>query len=357
MLRAAPFSQAGLRAWVLQRDGVLLASCETLCLPGPRRQGRSQPQPRTTRSSTGVGHGIASVYVDPQQRGHGYASELLQQVHAVRGEGAVLCFLWSEIGPTLYGRLGCVARPLSYRRYAAAPKEESHGATRRLAVPAPGGARCSALQQRKLDSRGLSYNIELAWPQIEWYLRRAAFYSRCVGRPLSPYVAAQAGDALSVFCPRLCGADLANLDDSPGAQLARAGEQSSSRAVRGRNLRNVLHAARGPMPDSWAVALSSGRTRSMPPPWGRAPARPRTGERSADGAALGSKPSGRARCSAGGRLARLRTRSLAIKKFQRRGFATRMTGFEDRNATAGTEGEGGVRAESKGSMSSVTRSI
>lgn len=243
VLRAAPFSQAGLRAWVLQRDGVLLASCETYACPvRVAKGGRGSATNHAVLD--GAGHGIASVFVDPQQRGHGYASDLLQRVHAVlRGEGAVLCFLWSEIGPTLYGRLGYVARPLSYRRYAAAPKEESHGATppwqflRPAELPA-------ALQQRKLDSRGLSYSIELGWPQIEWYLRRAAFYSHCLGRPLSPYVAAQAGDALSVFCPDFAAQLLRVLTLYPGAQLARAGAVFEPRSPEGENLRNVLHAAR-----------------------------------------------------------------------------------------------------------------
>jgi GNAT superfamily N-acetyltransferase len=243
VLRASPFSQAGLRAWVLQRDGVLLASCETYACPvqvaaAGRGTAGSEKSPR------GVGHGIASVYVDPDQRGHGYASELLRRVHAtLKQEGALLCFLWSEIGPTLYGRLGYVVRPLSLRRYAAAPKEESHGAVppwkflRPTELP-------EALAKRQLAGRGLAYSVEISWPQIDWYLRRAAFYSRCLGRPLSPYVAAQAGDALSVFCPDFAAQVLRVLTLYPGARLASAGAVFEPRSPEGENLRNVLHAAR-----------------------------------------------------------------------------------------------------------------
>lgn len=242
VLRASPFSQAGLRAWVLQRDGVLLASCETYACPVQvAAAGRGAGGEGLLR---GVGHGIASVYVDTAQRGHGYASELLRRVHeTLAREGALLGFLWSEIGPTLYGRLGYVVRPLSLRRYAAAPKEESHGAVppwqflRPAEVPA-------ALAGRQLGGRGLSYSVEIAWPQIDWYLRRAAFYSRCLGRPLSPYVAAQAGDALAVFCPDFVAQVMRVLTLYPGARLARAGAVFEPRSPEGENLRNVLHAAR-----------------------------------------------------------------------------------------------------------------
>ncbi len=243
VLRAAPFSQQGLRAWVLKRDGVLLASCETYaCEVHVAASGRG-----ATGSDSplrGLGHGIASVYVDETQRGHGYASELLRRVHAtLKQEGAVLCFLWSEIGPTLYGRLGYVARPLSLRRYAAAPKEESHGAVPPWQLLRPHEL-APALLQRKLHSRGLPYSIELGWPQIEWYLRRAAFYSRCLGRPLSPYVAALAGDALAVFCPDFVAQVLRVLTLYPGARLASAGAVFEPRSPEGENLRNALHAAR-----------------------------------------------------------------------------------------------------------------
>lgn len=237
VLRAAPFSQRGLRAWALQKNGTILASCETyacdVVLAG-----------RGNSGSKGTGHGIASVYVDPSQRGHGYASELLQRVHGVlQAEGALLCFLWSEIGPTLYQRLGYVARPLSVRRYAAAPKEEFHGA-----IPPWRLLRLSelaaALSSRQLSGCGLSVRIEVDLPQIDWYIRRAVFYARCQGHPLSPYVAAQAGDALSVFCPDYVDSVLRVLTLYPGARLAAAGAVFEPRSPEGESLRNVLHAAR-----------------------------------------------------------------------------------------------------------------
>ncbi len=54
-------------------------------------------------------------------RGKGYASILLQRIHErLRGEGALCMYLMSEIGPTLYERLGYVARPLRICRFAAA---------------------------------------------------------------------------------------------------------------------------------------------------------------------------------------------------------------------------------------------
>jgi GNAT superfamily N-acetyltransferase len=237
VLRASPFSRRGLRAWALQRRGATLASCETyacdVVIGG-----------RGTAPSRATGHGIASVYVDPDQRGHGYASELLRRVHAaLHAEGALLCFLWSEIGPTLYQRLGYVARPLSLRRYAAAPKEESHGTVppwRLLRLPELG----PVLAARPLAGRGLAFSIELDLSQIDWCLRRAAFYARSLGRPISPFVAAQAGDALSVFCPDYVDNLMRVLTLYPGAHLSTAGAVFEPRSAEGENLRNVLHAAR-----------------------------------------------------------------------------------------------------------------
>lgn len=237
ILRAAPFSQHGLRAWTLQRAGSVLASCETYaCDVSLGGRGGTTGQ--------GVGHGIASVFVEPSQRGHGYASELLRRVHAtLQAEGALLCFLWSEIGPTLYQRLGYVARPLSLRRYAAAPKEESHGAAPpwQLLTLAELG---TALAVRQLGNRGLPFRIDVGHSQIDWYIRRAAFYSACQGRPISRYVAAQAGDALAVFCPDLVGNVLRILTLYPGSRLATAGSVFEPRSAEGENLRNALHAAR-----------------------------------------------------------------------------------------------------------------
>lgn len=240
VLRAAPFSQRGLRAWALQKDGAILASCETYACDVQLGGRGAAPD----AAKAGIGHGIASVYADPAHRGHGHASELLRRVHAtLQAEGALLCFLWSEIGPTLYQRLGYVARPLALRRYAAAPKEEFHGA-----VPPWRLLRLSdldpVLASRSGSQTGPSIHIPVDLPQIDWYLRRAAFYARCQGRSISPFVAAQAGDALCVFCPDFVDNVLRVLTLYPGAQLSTAGAVFDPRSPHGENLRNVLHGAR-----------------------------------------------------------------------------------------------------------------
>ncbi len=264
VLRASPFSQRGLRAWALQKTGTVVASCETyacdVTLGGRGTSGSA--------ASQGTGHGIASVFVDPAHRGHGYASELLRRVHAaLQAEGALLCFLWSEIGPTLYQRLGYVGRPLSLRRYAAAPKEESHGAVppwRYLRLSELG----AALAARPSVDRGLALRIDVDLAQIDWYLRRAAFYARCQGRAISPYVAAQAGDALAVFSPDFVDNVMRVLTLYPGARLAKAGAVFEPRSPEGENLRNVLHAARTvagqlglPSIEIWQNPLNAGYLR------------------------------------------------------------------------------------------------
>jgi GNAT superfamily N-acetyltransferase len=71
--------------------------------------------------------GLGAVFTPPDQRGRGYASQLIEQVLArEQRDGALMATLFSEIGPALYVRLGFTAVPLDeytvrVRRKAGAP--------------------------------------------------------------------------------------------------------------------------------------------------------------------------------------------------------------------------------------------
>jgi GNAT superfamily N-acetyltransferase len=57
--------------------------------------------------------GIGAVFTPPEQRGHGHASQLVDElVTRARRDGALLAGLFSEIGAEFYARLGFVAVPL-----------------------------------------------------------------------------------------------------------------------------------------------------------------------------------------------------------------------------------------------------
>lgn len=242
VLRASAFARRGLRAWILHRGDQVLASCETYACDVAVTVGRTGRAGRDGTSLRGEGHGIASVHVPHDQRGHGHASDLLTRVHAVlRGEGALLCYLLSEIGPTLYARLGYVPRPLFTRRYAAAPASESHGAVPpwRYLNQAQLPTVVSALSARKA-----SLSIEISVAQIEWHLLRTAFYSRCLGRPESPHIGAVAGDAVALWAADPREGILRVLAIYPGAALSTPGAVFDPRAESAANVRNVLHAAR-----------------------------------------------------------------------------------------------------------------
>jgi GNAT superfamily N-acetyltransferase len=102
-----PFSRNGLRLWELRNRDETLASLETYAVPV------------AGGGIAGVGHGIASVFVEERLRGAGHASALVRRVNErLKDEGALLTYLMSEIGAPLYERLGYRGRPLRLRRFA-----------------------------------------------------------------------------------------------------------------------------------------------------------------------------------------------------------------------------------------------
>jgi len=188
-LKTRPFSQ-GLTVHALLDDNgdIILASCETYRVP-VTIPGRTTP---------GFGVGIASVFVDENQRGHGYAAELMRLLHReLADEGAALCYLMSEIGPTLYARLGYVTCPLRLRRYAAKPPTQTTNA--RLFTE-------SELPRVLLELAPPLHSplhIPPTVEQLDWHLSRGRFVARLVGQQFPAEVGAQSGSAVAVWEPDL----------------------------------------------------------------------------------------------------------------------------------------------------------
>jgi GNAT superfamily N-acetyltransferase len=236
-LRAAPFSR-GLRVWILREGAQVLASCESYEVPLVHHA------PGARAPLRGPVHGIASVYVEPRLRGHGHASALLQGVHEhLLREGALGTYLMSEIGPTLYARLGYVERPLRYCRYAAADPAREH-----LPTPLPwtwlGEADVAPMLGERYRHARPALTLEASIAQIGWHLLHGRFYAEACGKPPSATVGARVGDAFALWQPSHHKQLLRVLMLYPGARLATPGAPISPRGPELEVVRQVLHAAR-----------------------------------------------------------------------------------------------------------------
>lgn len=161
----------------------ILASCETyrvpVVVPG--------------RRTIGFGLGVASVFVDEPLRGHGFAATLIQHVHDhFRAQGAAMMYLMSEIGPTLYARLGYVATPLSLRRFPAAPL--------------PAGLRVEPIHADELATLiprlpppSSPLYIPANREQLDWHFARGQFYAGLAQGELPTEIGARSADAVAIW--------------------------------------------------------------------------------------------------------------------------------------------------------------
>lgn len=236
-LRATPFAR-GLRTWVLREGTAPLASCESFEVP------LALTMPREKAARRGVGHGIASVYVEERHRGHGYASTLLQKVHEqLAQEGALGSYLMSEIAPALYARLGYVARPLRLGRYAAADLTRE-----RLPAPLPWTwlqkDDLPALLAQRYRVPRCALTIETTAAQLGWHLSSSRYYAEALGRKVTDHVGARVGDAFVVWQPGYQKDLLRVLMLYPGERLSMPGATVDPRGPELETVRSVLHAAR-----------------------------------------------------------------------------------------------------------------
>ncbi|HUP57979.1 MAG TPA: GNAT family N-acetyltransferase, partial [Bdellovibrionota bacterium] len=107
-LLSVPWARKAVSTWFLEDEsGDCLSSCETF-----RTESRFDGKP-------GVSHGIASVFTESALRGRGHAARLLELVHEKLLEPSCQAiYLFSDIDPAYYERLGFRARPAMDRVYA-----------------------------------------------------------------------------------------------------------------------------------------------------------------------------------------------------------------------------------------------
>lgn len=240
-LRACAYSR-GLRQWLLREGSEVLASCESYAVPFVLAG------PDGTPHKTGLGHGIASVYVEDRLRGRGYAGTMLTRIHdRLRAEGALCAYLMSEIGPTLYERLGYVARPLRTCRFAAVDptREAPHPQDWRWLTEADVPALLASVFGGRSDAAVRRPGLWIPTPavQIEWHLTRGHFYAEALGRKHAVHVGATAGEAFVLWQPDYVQSALRVLCLWPGRALFTQGLRDP-RSREAADLRNVLHAAR-----------------------------------------------------------------------------------------------------------------
>jgi GNAT superfamily N-acetyltransferase len=243
-LRACAYSR-GLRQWVLREGNELLASCESYAVPFVLSGADG------SRQRSGLGHGIASVYVEARLRGRGYAGELLRRTHdRLRSEGALCAYLMSEIGPSLYSRLGYVARPLRLCRFAAVDpaREAPHPEDWTWLTEADVAARLQTAFGATSGVPRPGLSVETTPAQIEWHLLRGRFYAEKLQRKPAVRVGAAAGEAFVLWQPEYRRGALQVLALWPGRVLWREG-QRDPRSREAADLRNVLHAARAAATD------------------------------------------------------------------------------------------------------------
>lgn len=201
-----PFSQRGLRLWLLRDGDEVLASCETYAV-GARLRPAGQP------ACDGTAYGVASVFVAAPLRGRGYASTLLRGVQAQLAEaGAVCTYLMSEVAPTIYERLGYVARPVISRRYPARASGSEPQVQWLSFPPIP-----QALLPQPSDALTLKLDADF----VHWHIERGLFHAACLGAPPQTCLGARSGQtwALCADEPRerllrvLCVCSDGNADD------------------------------------------------------------------------------------------------------------------------------------------------
>jgi hypothetical protein len=170
----------------------------------------------------------------------------LRKLHdTLRAEGGLLCFLMSEIGPTLYERLGYVGRPVARRRYAPAHPSESHGQTPPWQLLCESDV-LAALSSRPPSGRPLTVELsaEVMADHVLWHFARSRFYAAVLGRPRPVHIGARCGEALALWAPEYREGMLRILTLYPGPRLYAPGAVFEPRSPDGEAVRNVLHAAR-----------------------------------------------------------------------------------------------------------------
>jgi len=192
-LCASGFGRRRFRTLGLGIDGTLGASCK-------RYQRELRCGERTLRAV-----GIGAVFTPPEQRGRGYATALIGALlDAERAAGTDLAFLFTDIHPAFYERLGFIALPSRNIVLRADALPATRVGVRVLGdADAPAQARCFAGLERRQP-------FALARPPLVWEWLRLRARSREQhgtpirlglgrGRSLAAYVSGRRFPAVDTF--------------------------------------------------------------------------------------------------------------------------------------------------------------
>lgn len=202
-LRAHPWAAAALTTYLwCDEAGRVLASCEAF--DGPASVGARE----------GVAPTIASVFVEPSRRGHGYASQLLTAVvERRRARGDLAVVLFSEVGTALYQRLGFWPVPAFDTFFDARPGVAPAGlAWLSTPLPAP----------RRLGGDAATLRLHLSSERLDWHLERERVYAAALGRPALRAHGARVGEATITWTAywKTNELQVLSLDDGTPAQHA-----------------------------------------------------------------------------------------------------------------------------------------
>jgi GNAT superfamily N-acetyltransferase len=182
ILRQTDHGRLSMHSWVLRvPNGVIVASCETFRLP---------------LLPMGDVEVIASVFVDPPLRGARMASRLIAALVKNRREaGLDGMILFSEVGATIYERLGFALLPSPTRRWPAGA-----GGPRGNATLLGAGDLASALAFRN-EARATQVDLRIMEHVFGWHAARSAFYGATLPRTLSDAIGARAGQVQVLWVP------------------------------------------------------------------------------------------------------------------------------------------------------------
>jgi GNAT superfamily N-acetyltransferase len=224
VLRAHPFSR-GMRTWLLVQAGAVLASCETY--ENASRVGDER----------GVSWSIASVYTEPDLRGRGHCTRLMDLlVRRAEREGLQACVLFSDVGERLYARSGYVAvrQPLDWvldvpSEPSGRPSDSSTGVP-----PSAHGGPLPLVEQiplPRLDAPVAgTLQLEPSLEQLDWALAREALYARFLKRCRPQVHTARRGSAHATWAAYFKSNELIILWLHPGTAEETAALLDAARA-------------------------------------------------------------------------------------------------------------------------------
>jgi hypothetical protein len=191
-LRAHRWSREEMTTYFLRADdGAVLSSCETFRM-------HSWVAPSESAREPGFTWGVASVYTERALRGRGHAATLLQLLHEqLRNQpSAQAVILFSEVGPSLYGRIGYASRDQHnqdrvWTALAGDPREGVHAVLTDDEI------------WEALDRLQTPEDRFVVWPtatQLDWHRERERVYSDLLRKPRPPGAGAWMGRAGVFWC-------------------------------------------------------------------------------------------------------------------------------------------------------------